>query len=68
MATLFLKPQFSITLNSEELRLLLKALEGKLEDSEKKEASDLSTNLKLLKIGAVKSFADSNEKLAQNLK
>lgn len=67
MASLSTTLTYKFEFNVQELRLVLKALDGRLTAEEAVEAKALGEDLSRQRAGSVKSLADANEKLLRNI-
>lgn len=67
MASISMKTTWAVEFTAQEMRLILKALECRLTDSEKEEASTLASHLNKQKINSARSYLESVDKLERNM-
>lgn len=67
MPQLNVKMEWTVTLTTHEMRMVLKALGGRLKDDDVKAASELGENLSKLRAVVTKNSLNENEKLFSNL-
>lgn len=67
MSKLEIKQEYTLKLNIEELRLVLKALGGRLKYGDIQRAKEFGDTLSVEKVVAVRQISHENEKLARSL-